>query len=97
MGPLAAIFHPGGTDPNGYPVTVVHFISNWSEEAGTVTQAVCVTTDGAIHTFDADKVQIVDRRVAEAMVSATEINDQQRQHGGSVPPPRRQPGRSLRR
>jgi len=88
MSPLAAIFHPGGADPNGYPVTVVDFITNWSERTGTVTQVVCVTTDGAIHTFDAEKVQIVDRAVAEAIVSASETNEKQREHTGTVPPTR---------
>jgi len=89
MSPLAAIYHPGGTDPNGYPVATVDFITNWSEETGTITQVVCVTTDGAIHTFDAAKVQIVDRGVAEAIVMASEINDRQREQVGTVPPSRR--------
>lgn len=93
MSPLAAIYHPGGADPNGYPVTAVDFITNWSEATGTVTQVVCVTTDGAIHTFDAAKVQIVDRSVAEAIVMATEVNERQRQRQGTVPttPPPPQP------
>ncbi len=86
MGLLAAIYHPGGTDPNGYPVSVVDFITNWSEVTGTVTQVICVTTDGAIHTFDAARVQIVDRGVAAAIVSATEANEQQREQHGTVPP-----------
>lgn len=86
MSPLAAIYHPGGADPNGYPVSAVHFISNWSEETGTVTQVVCVTTDGGIHTFDADRVQIVDRSVAEAIVMATEVIEQQRGRNRTVPP-----------
>ncbi|MEA2025441.1 MAG: hypothetical protein U9O18_01995 [Chloroflexota bacterium] len=86
MGPLAAIYHPGGTDPNGYPVSVVDFITNWSEATGTVTQVVCVTTDGAIHTFDAARVQIVDRGVAAVIVAATEANEQQREQHGTVPP-----------
>jgi len=89
MSPLAAIFHPGGADPNGYPVTVVDFITNWSEMTGTVTQVVCVTTDGAIHTFDAERVQIVDRAVAGAIVSASETNEKQREQTGTVPPPTR--------
>jgi hypothetical protein len=88
MSPLAAIYHPGGADPNSYPVTAVDFITNWSEETGTVTEVVCVTTDGAIHTFEAARVQIVDRAVAEAIVRATEISDQQRARGGTVPPGR---------
>jgi len=88
MSPLAAIYHPGGADPNGYPVSVVDFITNWSETTGTVTQVVCVTTDGAIHTFDAGRIQLVDRGVAEAIVAATEVNDQQRGQVGTVPPPR---------
>ena len=91
MGPLSAIYHPGGADPNGYPVSAVDFITNWSEATGTVTQVVCVTTDGAIHTFDAAKVQIVDRGVAEAIVMATEVNDKQREQQGTVPPPAAQP------
>ena len=78
MGPLAAIYHPGGADPNGYPVSAVDFITNWSETTGTVTEVVCVTTDGALHTFDAAQVQIVDRAVAEAIAFATEVSDQQR-------------------
>ena len=86
MSPLAAIYHPGGADPNGYPVSAVDFITNWSEATGTITQVVCITTDGAIHTFDAGKVQIVDRAVAEAIVVATEINEQQHDHPGTVPP-----------
>jgi len=89
MSPLAAIYHPGGPDPNGYPVSVVDFITNWSEATGTVTQVVCVTTDGGIHTFDANHVQIVDRGVAEAIVSATEVNERQRGQQGTVPPPSR--------
>lgn len=87
MSPLAAIFHPGGGDPNGYPVSVVDFNSSWSEATGTVTQVVCVTTDGAIHTFDANQVQIVDRGVAEAVVVATEAIEKQRERQGTVPPP----------
>lgn len=88
MSPLAAIYHPGGTDPNGYPVSAIDFITNWSEQTGTVTEVVCVTTDGAIHTFDAAKVQIVDRAVAEAIAIATEITDQQRGQAHTVPPAR---------
>ncbi len=87
MSPLAAIYHPGGTDPNGYPVSAVDFITNWSEATGTVTQVVCVTTDGAIHIFDAAKVQIVDRAVAQSIVVATEFNERQREVSGTVPPP----------
>lgn len=90
MRPLAAIYHPGGADPNGYPVTAVDFITNWSEETGTITEVVCVTTDGAIHTFDASRVQIVDRAVAEAIVAATEVNEKQRERSVAVPPPPRQ-------
>ena len=88
MSPLAAIYHPGGPDPNGYPVSVVDFIANWSEQTGAVTQAVCVTTDGAIHVFDTDRVQVVDRTVAEAIVTATEANERQRSQRGPVPPRR---------
>jgi hypothetical protein len=86
MSPLAAIYHPGGPDPNGYPVAAVDFITNWSEATGTVTQVVCVTTDGTIHTFDALRVQIVDRAVAEAIVMASEANARQREQQGTVPP-----------
>ena len=86
MGPLAAIYHPGGADPNAYPVSVIDFISTWSEEAGTVTEVVCVTTDGAIHTFDTRRVQIVDRAVAESIVTATAAVERQRQGQGTVPP-----------
>lgn len=88
MSPLAAIYHPGGPDPNGYPVSVVDFVASWSEATGTITQVVCVTTDGAIHTFDADRVQVVDRAVAEAIVTASEANENQRHRGGTVPPGR---------
>lgn len=87
MSPLAAIYHPGGADPNGYPVSAIDFITSWSEQTGTITEVVCVTTDGAIHTFEAAKVQIVDRAVAEAIVKATEINERQREEVGTVPPP----------
>jgi hypothetical protein len=88
MSPLAAIYHPGGPDPNGYPVSAVDFITNWSEATGTVTQVICVSTDGAIHTFDADRVQIVDRVVAEAIVVATEASQRQRMQMGTIPPQR---------
>ena len=88
MGPLAAIYHPGGTDPNGYPVSVVDFISTWSEETGTITEAVCVTTDGAIRTFEVERMQVVDRSVAEAIVAATAAAQQQRLGQGTLPPPR---------
>jgi len=88
MSPLAAIYHPGGTDPHSYPVSAVDFSSSWSEATGTVTQVVCVTTDGAVHTFDSDRVQIVDRAVAESIALATEISQQQqRAQPGTVPPP----------
>jgi len=94
MSPLAAIYHPGGGDPNGYPVSAVEFITNWSEATGTVTQVVCVTTDGAIHTFDAPRVQIVDRAVAAAIAMATEVNEMQRTQQGTMPPgPPPGPGR----
>ena len=43
----------------------------WSEETGTLTEAVCVTTDGSLRVFEADRVQIVDRAVAEAIAAAT--------------------------
>ena len=88
MNPLAAIFHPGGDDPNGYPVSVVDFIASWSEEVGAITQAVCVTTDGALRVLDTDRVQIVDRSVAAAIVTATEANEKQRSQPRTVPPPR---------
>ena len=93
MGPLAAIYHPGGTDPHGYPVSAVDFITNWSEQTGTITEVVCVTTDGSIHTFEAAKVQIVDRSVAGSIVMATEIIDQQREQSSTVPPPPPRPAR----
>ena len=86
MSPLAAIYHPGGGDPNGYPVSAVDFIANWSEETGAVTQVVVVTTDGALRTVDADRLQIVDRAVAEAIVFATEAYEQQRSTDPTVPP-----------
>jgi len=88
MTPLAAIYHPGGTDPNGYPISVVGFISNWSEETGTVTQVVCVTTDGGLRTFDSDRVQVVDRGVAASIVVATEASQRQMGQTPSVPPAR---------
>lgn len=87
MSPLAAIYHPGGGDPTGYPVSAVEFITNWSEATGTVTQVVCVTTDGAVHTFDAERVQIVDRAVAETIAMATAVNQRQQSQQGTVPPP----------
>lgn len=88
MSPLAAIYHPGGPDPNGYPISVIDFISTWSEETGTVTQVVCVTTDGAVRIFDADRVQIVDRSVAESIVVATEAIERQQTQRPPVPPGR---------
>jgi hypothetical protein len=86
VSPLAAIYHPGGPDPTGYPVAIVDFIASWSEELGAITQAVCVTTDGAIRVVDTENVQVVDRGVAEAIVGATEAYDRQRQQQGTVPP-----------
>jgi hypothetical protein len=86
MGPLAAIYHPGGSDPNGYPVSVIDFISTWSEQTGTITEAVCVTTDGTLRTLDAQRVQIVDRAVAESIVAATAATEKQRQGLGTLPP-----------
>jgi hypothetical protein len=74
-------------------VAAVDFITNWSEATGTVTQVVCVASDGAIHTFDAAKVQIVDRAVAAAIVTATSANEQQRSQQGTVPPPAPRPPR----
>jgi hypothetical protein len=88
MSPLAAIYHPGGPDPDGYPVVLVDLVTTWSEETGTVIEAVCVTTDGALRVFDADRVQVVDRAVAEAIVGASAAADRQRQQQGRVPPPR---------
>ena len=88
MNPLAAIYHPGGPDPNGYPISVIGFVTSWSEETGTVTQVVGVATNGAIRTFDADRVQIVDRAVAAAIVTATEANELQRGQRRTVPPGR---------
>lgn len=86
MHPLAAIYHPGGSDPNGYPVSVVDFITTWSEETGTIIEAVCVTTDGAIHVFDSHRIQVVDRAVAEAIVTATSAVERQREEHDTVPP-----------
>ena len=86
MSPLAAIYHPGDGDPGGYPVALVDFIASWSEELGAVTQAVCVTTDGAIRVLDTERVQVVDRGVAEAIVGAEAAYDKQRQQQGTVPP-----------
>lgn len=86
MGPLAAIYHPAGGDHSAYPVCVVDFITTWSEQTGAVTEVVCVTTDGAIHTFNAHRVQIVDRAVAEAIVTATAVVGKQREEHGTVPP-----------
>jgi hypothetical protein len=86
MNRLAAIYHPGGGDPNSYPVSVVDFLATWSEEAGAVTQAVCVTTDGLIRVVAAERVQVVDRSVAEAIVAATEVNETQRATQPNVPP-----------
>jgi len=86
MTPLAAIYRPGAGDPSSYPVSVVGFVSNWSEETGTVTEVVCVTTDGALRAFDAARVQVVDRNVAQSIALATEMNDRQRYGSGTVPP-----------
>jgi hypothetical protein len=86
MSPLAAIYHPGGTDPSGYPVTAVDFITNWSEETGAVTEVVVVTTDGALRTVAADRVQIVDRAVAASIVAATEAIERQKDQHGTIPP-----------
>ena len=47
-----------------------------------------MTTDGALRVFEADRVQVVDRAVAEAIVAATAAADRQRQQQGTVPPPR---------
>lgn len=88
MSPLAAIYHPGGSDPNGYPVTALDFIANWSEQTGTITEVVCVTTDGSIRIFPVELVQIVDRSVAQAIAAATEVNDRQRGQQRTVPPGR---------
>ena len=86
MNPLAAIYHPGGTDPGSYPVSAVDFITNWSEERGAVTEVVIVTTDGALRAVPMDRLQIVDRAVAQAIVAATEANEQQREQHGTIPP-----------
>jgi hypothetical protein len=88
MNPLAAIYHPGGSDPEGYPVALVDLIATWSETTGTVTEAVCVTTDGALRVVEADRVQVVDRAVAEAIVAATAAAEHQRGQRGRVPPQR---------
>ena len=66
--------------------SVVDFIASWSEELGAITQAVCITTDGAIRVLDTERVQVVDRGVAGAIVDATEAYDKQRQQQGTVPP-----------
>lgn len=86
MRPLAAIYHPGGGDSGAYPVSLIDLVNTWSEETGTVTEAVCVTTDGAIHIFDASRIQVVDRAVAESIVAATAASERQRQEHGTVPP-----------
>jgi hypothetical protein len=86
MNPLAAIYHPGGSDPYGYPVSVIHFQTTWSDETGAVTEVVCVATDGSIRVFDAQLVQVVDRAVAEAIVAATAAAEKQRQQFGTIPP-----------
>ena len=86
MRPLAAIYHPGGGDPYSYPIAAVHFVSAWSEETGVVTQVVCVATDGTLRTIDADRVQIVDRSVAESIVAATQAAEMQARQRGTVPP-----------
>jgi hypothetical protein len=86
MRPLAAIYHDGGVDSEGYPVAMVDLVTTWSEETGAVIEAVCVTTDGTLRVFDADRVQVVDRAVAEAIVTATAAVDQQRQQQGRLPP-----------
>ncbi len=86
MGPLAAIYRPGGADPNGYPVTAVDFVTNWSEASGAVTEVVCVATDGVIRMFPTEKVQIVDRSIAAAIVAATEVHQKQLAQQGTVPP-----------
>jgi hypothetical protein len=86
MNPLAAIYHPGGSDPNGYPVSVVHFQTSWSDEYGAVTEVVCVATDGSIRVVDAQLLQVVDRAVAEAIVAATAAAEKQRQQYGTIPP-----------
>jgi hypothetical protein len=86
MDPLAAIYHPGGGDPNSYPISVIHFQTTWSDEVGAVTEVVCVATDGSIRVFDAQLVQIVDRSVAEAIVNATSAAEKQRRQFGTLPP-----------
>ncbi len=86
MHPLAAIYHPGGGDTSAYPVCVVDFVTTWSDQTGAVTEVVCVTADGAIHTFNAHRVQVVDRGVAEAIVTATAAVERQREEHGTVPP-----------
>jgi hypothetical protein len=88
MRPLAAIYHPGGGDPDSYPVSVVDVVTTWSEEMGMRIEVVCVTTDGAIHTFDSEQVQVVDRAVAEAIVAASAAVDKQRGQTATVPPRR---------
>ena len=86
MNPLAAIYHPGGSDPNAYPVSIVHFQTSWSEETGPVTEVLCIATDGSIRILDALQIQVVDRAVAETIVMATTAAEKQRQQYGTVPP-----------
>jgi len=47
---------------------------------------VIVTTDGSLRTVPADRLQVVDRAVAAAIVAATDANENQRLHHGTVPP-----------
>lgn len=88
MRPLAAIYHPGGRDPAGYPVSLIDVIASWTEDRGSVAMAVCVTTDGALRMLDADRVQVVDRVVAESIVAATSASEQQWSQQNTIPPRR---------
>ena len=69
-------------------MSIIDFISTWSEETGTVTEAVCVMTDGAIRPWRMAHIQVVDRSVAEAIVAASAAADRQRMQQGTVPPDR---------
>ena len=86
MNPLAAIYHPGGGDPNAYPVSVIHFQTSWSDETGALTEVVCVATDGSIRVFDAQLIQVVDRVGRGGDRRGHVDAEKQRQQYGTVPP-----------
>jgi hypothetical protein len=88
MSPLAAIYHPGAPEEVGYPVAMVHLITTWSEQTGAITEAVCVTTDGTLRVVEVERLQVVDRAVAEAIVAATAAVERQRRPGRMPPLPR---------